>query len=488
MRSLTRNRSTSTLSLVVFLGLFTLTFLVAGLALVGSEMASDQFRVAAILVLSGFVTVAAPVGTAILHRPYDIFHPLNFAALSLFFGVFGRVIYLLTSNSPAALGLLEGQGIDSLIPGALLSMVGSTLICIGFVCARQTELRVPFLGKILEGFREERLMFQLPVVFVVCAFGVALFLQATGFEYSGILNLSQKRRVVINDVESSLGYHRLIAQDVPRAILLVLTAMWCAGYRRSHYFRAALIGFAGMAILLPFLASSRANVLYAMIAVCVVINRARGIKLHTLAITGVMACVVIFGMLMLRRVTTRNESVSVQSIAEMGLEPLFGNHSFADVCKLSHVYQAVPGLIDYKYGASFAGILWAPIPRQVWPGKPEIAMGREITEKIYNRGMKMKKKGGGTPPGIFVESIVNFSVYGFPFALLVVGALFRVLYNSLNSLAARSAPGIALYGGVLPLFVMNVLSGDFTRALVQSLSLTLIVIAICLATRIKVYR
>ncbi len=447
-------------------------------------MASDSFRVAAVLVLCASVSLAAPVFTVMSQRPYDVFHPLNFVALSLFFGVFGRTLFILTSDSPTVADILDHRPLVTIVPGAVLSMVGSLLLCTGFLSASGIYVRPRTLASIVEQFHEKRFMILLPLFFAICIVGVYFFLKATGFEYSGIGSISAKRRVLINDVESSMGYPRLLAQDVPRAILLLLTAIWCVNHRRTTALAVAIAAFGALAVALPFVASSRGNVIFAVITVCVVINRARGINLTALALAVGLSITVIFGMLALRRVNTRGASVS-ESIVEMGFEPLFGNHSFADVTKLAHIYDAVPELINYKYGESFIGVLYAPVPRVWWPDKPAIAMGREITEKIYNRGLDLKERGGGTPPGIFAESLINFSVYGFPVALLAIGAILRVLYNSLALLSQQSIAGLAIYGGVIPTFCLSMMSGDFTRALVQSLTVTGIIVGLCLLTRLK---
>ena len=449
-------------------------------------MTSDEFRVASILMLCASVTLAAPVLTAMMYRPYDVFHPLNFIALSLFLGVFGRTIFLLVSDSPAAQEILEGRALRSIIPGAILSAVGSVLLCAGFSMARETHLKLPGLSRMMGKFDRIGFMELLPFIFLVSVVGMYFFLQATGFSYSSMDTISVKRRVLINDVESSMGYHRLLAQDVPRSILLILVAMWCTGQRKTMLFKLAVIGFGILAIALPFVSSSRSNVVFALVMIFLVINRARGINFATLSFAIGLSLVIIFGMLGLRRVNNRGANLT-DAITEMGLEPLFGNHSFADVTKLSHIYDAVPDLIPYKYGNSFLGIFYAPIPRVWWPNKPAIAMGREITEKIYNRGLKLDERGGGTPPGIFAEVLINFSVYGFPIALFVLGAVLRVIYNTLANFADQHVVGLAIYGGAIPTYCLNMMAGDFTRALVQSIAVTAIVLGVCLVSRLRIF-
>lgn len=485
MNNLAKRR---TLNASTFVGALVVVIVIgvsASLLLFSTQMQGVDLRVAVILMLCASVTLLAPIITALKQKPYDVFHPLNFVALSFFFGVFGRSAFILSSDSPAVQELLEGRGPESVIPGSVLSMLGSILLCIGYVYAGQLKFTLRPINAFFAKMKPNFLFVFLPVIFAVCAAATYFFLKSTGFEYSGLDSLSMKRRVVINGVESSMGYYRLLAQDVPRALLLILVALWMRYEKRSRSMLIAIAGFGVLAVALPFLASSRVSVVIAVITVCVVVNRAKEIKMKTLALAFGVCVAVIFGMLALRRVTTRGASVA-DSMVTMGLEPLFANHSFADMVKLAHIYEAVPDLIDYKYGSSFVAVFYAPVPRVWWENKPPISMGREITEKIYNRGLELKDKGGGTPPGIFAESLINFSVYGFPIAILIIGGLLRVLTNTLSHMADQSAAGLALYGGVIPPYCLSMMGGDFTRSLVQSLAVFGIIIGFCMLSRIKV--
>ena len=470
---------------LVSLGLFSLIlFVSAGFALAWPEMAPDQFRLAVSLIIPATIAFIAPVFTAMTYKPYDIFHPLNFVGLSIFFGVFGRVLFLMTSQNQVAQDLLEGYPIEAIVPGAVLSAIGSVLICVGYSVTGTLSLRMVMLSRLFKKFSSPRFMIMLPLFFVACLIATALFLQATGFQYSGLASLSTKRRVLINGVESSLGYHRLIAQDLSRVILLVLIAIFLSSKRRSVWLFVGIAAFSTLAIALPFLASSRANVLLTLIAMCVVVNRIRGLSLTNLVASGIVSVVILTGMLALRRENNRGITAS-DTVFDLGMEPLFGNKNFACVVKLGHVYQSVPGVMAYKYGSSYLTILYSPIPRTVWEDKPSILMGREITEKLYNRGLDLRDKGGGTPPGMLAEAIINFGVIGFPFVVLLFGCLLRVLYNTLDHLAEVSVAGVALYGAVIPGFTLQLMSGEFSTAAIKLGTALILVIAVSLAARVK---
>ena len=422
--------------------------------------------------------------TAMTERPYTIFHPLNFIALSFFFGVFGRTLFILGSDSPSVGFLLDYRDVTTLYSGAVLSMIGSILLCVGWLVGRPFELSLHWLGRWFGAWRRRGFLTWSPVLWIVAAIATVLFLRATGFTFTTLTELSAKRRVETDgSLQAALGYHRLIGQELPKVALLMFIAMWSQGFKRA----GVLVGIAAfglLAIALPFLASSRAGVLMSLIAICVVLDMTRGLKIRTLALALVVSVTIIFGMLALRRVNTRGSTFSA-AIVELGFEPLFGNRNFADITKLSHVYEGVPSQIDYKYGSSYLNILYAPVPRTVWPDKPAISMGYELTQKLYNRDAGRELKGGGTPPGIFAESVVNFGIFGLPVIAFIGGVWLRLLHNTLLLQADTSTCGVVLYATVLPAYCLMLMSGDFTRGLIIILANTALVMFVALLGRFQ---
>lgn len=470
---------------VVGIGVFQLTlFVIIGLAFAWAGMRPGDFRLAVLLIVPATVALLVPVYAAMQYRPYDILHPLNFVALSIFFGVFGRSLYLLTSQSEVAKDLLEGYTLAAIVPGAILSAIGAAVLCLGFAAVGERRLRLAWLSEVLRKMDTQRLCLLLPIFFLLSAAATYFFIQATGFDFTGIASLSTKRRVMINGVESSMGYHRLIAQDLSRVMLLILTAWFLRAKDRSLWFPVGLGLFGLLAIALPFLASSRSNVLLTVIAVCVVVSRIRGISLKSLAVCGLVCVVTLTSMLALRRENNQGASAS-ETILNLGMEPFFGNKSFACLVKLGHIYNGVPDLIPYHYGSSYLSVLYAPVPRAIWTNKPPVLLGRMVSEKLYNRGLDLKEKGGGTPPGLFSEAIINFGIVGFPLVVFAFGFLLGLLHNSLARLSDNSIAGAALYAAVVPVFTLQLLGGEFSAAAIKLGTGVVLVVAIALSTRVK---
>ena len=72
--------------------------------------------------------------------------------------------------------------------------------------------------------------------------------------------------------------------------------------------------------------------------------------------------------------------------------------------KTSFIISEVSQRDLYLYGASLVTFIVAPIPRLIWPEKPNVSIGPWVAKEIYNRHRK-----SGVPPGFIAELFLNFS-------------------------------------------------------------------------------
>ncbi len=95
---------------------------------------------------------------------------------------------------------------------------------------------------------------------------------------------------------------------------------------------------------------------------------------------------------------------------------------------LALIMQRTPEHVPYQGGWTIGYIFLFPIPRAIWPDKPDLSIGRWVAEN-YTLGAGMTDTSvGSTWVG---ELYLNFGWLGIGFGMVVLGVLFRVLNESL---------------------------------------------------------
>jgi oligosaccharide repeat unit polymerase len=149
---------------------------------------------------------------------------------------------------------------------------------------------------------------------------------------------------------------------------------------------------------------------------------------------------VIFGVMRGLRDESMQDASYLSRVVGEGkmFEDLVVNRNFACVTKTAKIYDKTPERMPREYGQTL--LLWtvAWIPRTLWAGKPEISVGDRVQHEIYQDPV-----GGGYPPGIVGELIINFGLFGTLVGALAFGAFLRYFYNSFLP-AVRGNPTLLL--------------------------------------------
>ncbi len=121
------------------------------------------------------------------------------------------------------------------------------------------------------------------------------------------------------------------------------------------------------------------------------------------------------------------------------------------------------GYLDLLYGGTVP--LWAPIPRAIWPDKPDVGGGRTVVKDVTGLDLT---EGTSFGAGQILEFYVNFGTFGVVLGMFGFGALFRwldrIIIRSLNRLDVRklllaSMPGFVLLqptGNLLEMLVATI--------------------------------
>ena len=424
----------------------------------------------ALICLLGTVAFVPVVATSILAtKQFDPFHPLNLVALSVFFGATGRSIYLVYSNSKDALFILDNRPMESILPGAIIIAIGAICICIGYYTTRKIRYPIENAKFAKLGFSSGRLKFLAILVCLITAVVTVDMLRRTGFSgFHSIDDLSQKRKATIDSANAAqgiaaLGYHKMLGTLLPRITCLFLTSICLIKSNRWLVPYAIICGL--LACVMPFLTSSRIEVVFLFLMVLAIVNCYKQIPFRNLVLGAACIMAILLGMKALRQGEAKRNHNS--TLVSRVTDTLFGNRNFCGVTKTTHIYEGVPDRLGMKYGSTL--LLWmvAPVPREIWPAKPQISLGYEVTEQLYDRDIL---KGGGTPPGFMGEMMMNFGVAGVPFGCLALGGILGVFYATFRPVIGSSVLLRCLYAGLLIPLGFHLITGEVSRTMIGLLS------------------
>lgn len=359
-----------------------------------------------------------------------------------------------------------GNPPEFLLPASLLILVGLSLYVGGYALPlRRLSLRSFRIAKYDEW--SERKLFAVVTVFTLISIGAMLkFLQLTGFSLGTLTGISKKRYLFLGTGKlgyTALGYLRWAASLNQPSFLLLFT--WFATSKRKWRSIAGLCVMVVfiIAALFPFLVSERGALLFLIIASIMIWHYTRkSIALRQVVILVVFAFVFLSVMMSLRwREGNPWASISPQAIVDR----VVGTRDFFDITTTAFVVDAVnKGVLELSYGSTYFTWLFAPIPRTVWPEKPAITIGVEITQKVFGwQGI------GGPPPGMVGQAYWAFGLVGVMMIPLMLGGITGLIYRSLRPYLSTNKNMLLIYAWFFIPWAMSVVGGDWNNALVQAM-------------------
>lgn len=227
-------------------------------------------------------------------------------------------------------------------------------------------------------------------------------------------NLSAKRGIFL-DLEAGSTTGSLILLRAINELPLTLAVLFLGaglayrspGRRIVRNAQLAILSVAGLSI--PFVASQReVLVSFFSLSVLVVLRRSSGSIRWTRMLAGTMAMLLVFGVISSFR-SSRTDSIeglSISSTLESSIDGLVRNRNLADMSKTTRIVDAVPEVLDFDNGERQFGAILGIVPRSLWPSKPVIGAGPEVSAKLY--GIQTN----GIPPGLVAESFWSFGWLG----------------------------------------------------------------------------
>lgn len=448
-------------------------FLLFGAPLIAPEMGVQDWLLWFCAAGSLLVMVAPPV----FIKDYDLFQPLTFLTISVAIGVPARVLFLLSTTDMASRNdLMRGQPVSYLLGGTLTIFLGLLMLVAGYFYkpfGKPIRPLAKVYSRISRPWSGTKMVLLLILLALLSVIGFYLFVKALGLNAAAILgNFSSKRFVRLPDGSiSPLGGLRLMMRGVAIAFLVCFTWFSFSGKR---WFSGPGIASGFLLILAeipPIFTSSRSDViLYPVIALSIWNYSRRRITFGKLAAFGLVAVMAIAILGSLR--ANKDQDVGTAALTSLGggvVDSVVNNSNFLSAPTTAHMMAAVPQKAPFEYGKTM--ILWmaAPVPRALWPGKPEVVSGQEVARIVLDRVSGMGK-GGGIPPNIVTDLYWNFGVLGVPVGMFLFGYLLRRLYQTSLPFIAGSPSALLLYFLTIFPFAHYVFVGSFSQGMIRTLT------------------
>ena len=133
-----------------------------------------------------------------------------------------------------------------------------------------------------------------------------------------------------------------------------------------------------------------------------------------------------------------------------------GNRIAHCLLSFARVVDFTPKVVPYWMGYSYRALLWAPIPRVIFPWKPTIGLGQEFGHRYAFLEPENYSTAWNLPQT--VEMYVNFGIIGVIIGMFLMGVIYRSLYEMFCH--PKSGEGSILIG----LFVfmkLSLIESDF---------------------------
>lgn len=449
------------------------------LYLVNARAANIQCAVA-------LAITAAPFLVAAVDAPGRLLHPLAIFGFTMVLGVAGQTIYL-THGASLRSELLSGLSPEILSRGLLVVSIGVIALCAGYLVSRpvgdEPQTGRAFGWAMRRGFADPapRRVFWLCLgLLAISAVAFALYAPKVGIHGLGDLLSSRKRFAVVEGKVVVYGYYRSLIGLCGVGFLLAVYTIFRDGLRwRSGLGTVAILSIlatAGFAVV----TSSRTE-LFGTVTVAAFIAlalRQREPRLGVIVAVILAALASITLLVGLRSVSSgQSGSLDTTTRLDSVLENAVGSRDWMDIGPIAVVVDRVPETYPFQYGKTLASILWEPIPRTIWKGKPAVRIGPTIGPPVF--GFHPSERVSGDPPGILGEFWIDGGWVGVALGMFILGVAIKQIerwYAMVGSTAGLSA---LLFGVVGIATCLQLPIADFTGILTIALE-NLVILAVLL--------
>lgn len=387
-------------------------------------------------------------------REHDLPNPLRVVAWTLILGYSLKSLYLAYATEYGLAFRTDYFTSDYIYFGQLMVLLASVVFSVGYALTSRVQVRL------LSPIRVNSAGMRVAIywsVFLIALLGVALSFYLKGFHLQLQTLSFAATQFFVSDVtgtRSSLGF-LLLGADILVVFFLYYIGLGGKPYRPNIYLPAIIF-----VALNYFLSSQRLGVLIIIIASVLVgrvsfFNLKSKVALRRLGLVGLIVVVLsTSSFIRQERRSVDLSEIDIMAGVETTLEHAFEGTYALDPAKLTGIALRHD---DFLYGQSFAMFIVAPIPRVLWPEKPNVRLGPYVAQEILDY-----RNNSGAPPSAIGEFYINFGWLGIIVGMLGLGVI-AALLPSIGQSATSPEIGRVRYGLALMVLILF-LVGDFSYA------------------------
>jgi oligosaccharide repeat unit polymerase len=379
-----------------------------------------------------FFSGTATVSTVLLTRNgMTVFNPFLYVSLSIFLGYGGRLLFIryFPENNRATY-LLWGENFNLIADESITICAGIVALCIGFLALGTKRLPFNYNANLHYQVSQKKLLWVALGVIAICSVAALNYVSSAGVDLYSIAGISKKRAVEVTGSDGTLHYTALGHLRV-WFVLSELTAYLCLIVffkQKRKIFLWLSIGLLLTSAIVPFLSSSRSSIIFLALntgLLCL----AFGVRIPKILWVAVasFSIAILLGMGALREYKDSDTlDADLIEFVRGPLEATVGSGNFFPGVRSAIIIDRVPEAFQYELGSTYLYWVVQPIPRIIWPEKPNTALGIRVRQDIL-RGYV---RNSGSPPGMIGEGYMNFGSLGAILGPLLIGLLLRLYFNT----------------------------------------------------------
>lgn len=368
----------------------------------------------------------------VLRVKVDVFSMWSWMFYSSILGILLRCTYIYFDipdrNSIDDVFLL-GHPKASLFPAMLLIFFGILFMVLGYVL---TNIKVNLKGRIYtnSNWDKKKFFYTAVTLMVISIISLAYFIKLEGGLLSAA-SLSGYRGVSDTLAEAAPhSYLRLLVSF--SGINLFLLTAWLIRHKSFKTLTYVLWVISFLTFMFfNFYVSQRGAIVFTLVqltALSYYLNNFKLPKVKLLA--GVIVALVLFQIMSAIRAAKNVQVDQIKFSFAKAIEPAILTTNMIDVSKTAHIMDAIPGKLDYQYGATLTTVFLAWIPREIWANKPVTNVDNIIGMKVFGA---TTYGSGGVPPGMIAELYWNFWIPGVIIGCFLIGFLLKIINQTILS-------------------------------------------------------